>query len=186
MSARRLLKRHSRKQRALRTMRSSPMSKVVALPRRQMRFATPSPAPLQKQNRRRARFSKPRNSSSAIREPKNERNQASRKPARRHSGVNAKSTNRKLPNTSGVFVRNNSSVEIHFSDHSLFKIGQRKIPLSLVRQTVLSPDIRRQGHSPPYEEWYRRFGVRYLNVVVVQESRCIVVITAHWIKKLPV
>ncbi|OGG94213.1 hypothetical protein A2609_02810 [Candidatus Kaiserbacteria bacterium RIFOXYD1_FULL_47_14] len=77
-------------------------------------------------------------------------------------------------------------MEIHFSDHSLFKIGQRKIPLSLVRQTVLSPDIRRQGHSPPYEEWYRRFGVRYLNVVVVQESRCIVVITAHWIKKLPV
>ncbi|MCX6786777.1 MAG: DUF4258 domain-containing protein [Candidatus Kaiserbacteria bacterium] len=77
-------------------------------------------------------------------------------------------------------------MKIEFTDHSLFKIGQRKIPLSLVRQTVLSPDIRRPGHSPPHKEWYRRFGVRYLNVVVVQEPGCIVVITAHWIKKLPI
>ena len=76
-------------------------------------------------------------------------------------------------------------VEIEFTDHALLKIGQRKIPLSLVRQTVLSPDIRKPGHYPPHEEWYRRFGTRYLNVVVVREPLCIVVITAHWIKKIP-
>ena len=84
------------------------------------------------------------------------------------------------------FVCNDKRVEIEFTDHALFKIGQRKILLSLVRETVLSPDIRKPGHSAPHEEWYRRFGTRYLNVVIVREPRRIVVITAHWIKKLPI
>jgi len=76
-------------------------------------------------------------------------------------------------------------VEIEFTNHALFKINQRKISLSLVRQTVLSPDVRKPGHTRPHEEWYRRFGTRYLNVVVVREPLCIIVITAHWIKKIP-
>jgi hypothetical protein len=74
-------------------------------------------------------------------------------------------------------------MEIHFSDHALFKMGQRKIPISLVRKVVLSPDIRKLG-SYPREEWHRRFGVRYLKVVVVREPEQIVVVTAHWVKKV--
>ena len=75
-------------------------------------------------------------------------------------------------------------VEIHFSNHALLKLGQRKISLAMVRKVVLSPDIRKPGNYPR-EEWYRRFGVRYLKVVVVREPEKIVVITAHWIKKVP-
>lgn len=74
-------------------------------------------------------------------------------------------------------------MEIHFSDHALFKIGQRKILVSSVRKAVLSPDIRKPGNYPR-EEWYRRFGIRYLKVVVVREPKRVVVVTAHWVKKV--
>ncbi len=75
-------------------------------------------------------------------------------------------------------------MEIHFSDHALLKLGQRKISLSFVREVVKSPDLRLPGNFPR-EEWYRRFGVRYLKVVVVREPKQIVVVTAHWVKKVP-
>ncbi len=76
-------------------------------------------------------------------------------------------------------------MEIHFSDHALFKMGQRKIQIQLVRKVVLSPDIRKPG-SYPREEWYRRFGIRYLKVVLVREPVRVVVVTVHWVKKVPV
>lgn len=75
-------------------------------------------------------------------------------------------------------------MEIHFSDHALFKLGQRKIQVSLVRTVMSSPDYRMPGNYPR-EEWYRRFGTRYLKVVVVLEPEKIVVVTAHWAKKVP-
>ena len=75
-------------------------------------------------------------------------------------------------------------MEIHFSDHALFKIGQRKISISFVRKVVLSPDMRKPGNYPR-EEWYSRFGVRYLKVVIVREPNKVVVVTAHWVKKAP-
>ncbi len=75
-------------------------------------------------------------------------------------------------------------MEIHFSDHAILKLGQRKILLSLVRQTVLSPDIRKPGNYPR-EEWYQRFGTRYLKVVLVREPKQVIVVTAHWVKKSP-
>jgi len=76
-------------------------------------------------------------------------------------------------------------MEIHFSDHALFKMVQRKIPIQFARKVVLSPDIRNPGNYPR-EEWYRRFGIRYLKVVVVREPRQVVVVTAHWVKKVPI
>ena len=76
-------------------------------------------------------------------------------------------------------------MEVHFSDHALFKMAQRKIPISFARTAVLSPDVRRPGNYPR-EEWYRRFGARYLKVVVVCEPKRIVVVTVHWAKKVPV
>ncbi len=76
-------------------------------------------------------------------------------------------------------------MEIHFSDHALFKMGQRKIQVSFVRTAVLSPDYRMPGNYPR-EEWYRRFGTRYLKVVVVPEPDTIVVVTVHWAKKVPI
>ena len=75
-------------------------------------------------------------------------------------------------------------MEIHFTDHSLLKIGQRKILLSSVRKVVLSPEIRKSG-TYPREEWYRRFGARYLKVILVREPDKVVIVTAHWVKKLP-
>ena len=75
-------------------------------------------------------------------------------------------------------------MEIHFSDHALFKMGQRKISISLVHEVVLSPDMRKPGNYPR-EEWYRRFGIRYLKVVVMREPSQVVVVTAHWVKKVP-
>lgn len=75
-------------------------------------------------------------------------------------------------------------MEIRFSDHALFKLEQRKIQVSLVRTAVSSPDFRMQGNYPR-EEWYRRFGARYLKVVIVREPNQIVVVTAHWVKKVP-
>lgn len=77
-----------------------------------------------------------------------------------------------------------NEVEIHFSDHALLKMGQRKILISSVRKTVLSPDFRLPGNYPR-EEWYRRFGLRYLKVVVVQEPRKIIIVTVHWARKVP-
>ena len=76
-------------------------------------------------------------------------------------------------------------MEIYFSDHALFKLGQRKIQVSSVRSVVLSPDFRMSGNYPR-EEWYRRFGARYLKVVIVREPNQFVVVTAHWVKKVPV
>jgi len=75
-------------------------------------------------------------------------------------------------------------MEIHFSDHALFKMEQRKISISSVRKVVLSPDTRKPGNYPR-EEWYRRFGIRHLKVVAVREPKQIVVVTVHWVKKAP-
>lgn len=79
----------------------------------------------------------------------------------------------------------NENVKIHFSDHALLKLGQRKIPLSFVREAVLLPDVRKPGNFPK-EEWFKRFRVRYLKVILVREPRRIVVVTAHWVKKVPI
>lgn len=78
----------------------------------------------------------------------------------------------------------NERVEIDFSDHALFKLAQRKILISLVRKAILSPDIRKSG-SYPREEWYRHFGTRYLKVVLVREPKRVVIVTAHWVKRVP-
>lgn len=75
-------------------------------------------------------------------------------------------------------------MEIHFSDHAILKMLQRKISISFARKVVLSPDIRKPGNYP-CEEWYRRFGIRYLKVVLVRELERIVVVTVHWVKKVP-
>ncbi len=84
-----------------------------------------------------------------------------------------------------VFVWHDIHVQIHFSKHALLKLAERNISTRLAREAVKAPDICRPGHYPR-EEWFKRFRIRYLKVVVVREPRRIVVVTAHWARKSPV
>ena len=69
-----------------------------------------------------------------------------------------------------------------FSNHALLKMGQRNIDKQFVLKTVNSPDFSQPSRNFR-EEFYKKFGGKYLKVVVKKEEKNIVVITAHWIAK---
>ena len=73
-------------------------------------------------------------------------------------------------------------MKVVFSNHALLKIEQRNIDKQLVLKTVNNPDFSQPGQNFR-EEFYKKFGSKYLKVVIKRVKKNIVVITAHWIAK---
>ena len=73
---------------------------------------------------------------------------------------------------------------IIFSKHAELKIAERKLPRQKIRDTILHPDFT----APSYnlrEELFKRFVPRYMKVVIKRGRNNIIVITAHWVARLP-
>ena len=73
-------------------------------------------------------------------------------------------------------------MNIVFSSHALLKMGQRNIDRQLVLKTVNNPDFSQPSRNFR-EEFYKKFGNKYLKIVIKREKKSIVVVTAHWIAK---
>ena len=75
-------------------------------------------------------------------------------------------------------------MEFEFIEHAKFKMGQRKIPKEFVYKTLAKP------HHVHYQiggrnQYFRKFTKLYLKVVARKEKDKFIVITVHWIDKLP-
>jgi len=75
-------------------------------------------------------------------------------------------------------------MNIIFSDHAELKVRQRKLPRQKILLTIAHPDFREPGHSGR-ERLLKKFGKNYLQVVVLYETNTTVVVTVHWVAKLP-
>ncbi len=73
-------------------------------------------------------------------------------------------------------------MEVVFSNHASLKIEQRNISRQLVLKTVNSPDFSQPSRNFR-EEFYKKFGGKYLKVVIKRDKKSIIVVTAHWIAK---
>jgi hypothetical protein len=73
--------------------------------------------------------------------------------------------------------------KIVFSNHALLKLDERNIAKAMVLATVRHPDFSRSSYYGRKEK-YKHLGKVWLKVVVIEESRKLVVITAHWVVKL--
>jgi len=75
-------------------------------------------------------------------------------------------------------------MDIEFSDHAELKISQRKLLREKILETIAHPDFRRPSYSNR-EELFKNFGKNHLKVVIIEEDSKVVVVTAHWIAKMP-
>ena len=75
-------------------------------------------------------------------------------------------------------------MKLEFTDHLHQKIHERNIALSKVVETVHQPHFTRATYGNR-EELYKKFGKNYLMVIARQENELLVIITAHWVGKLP-
>ena len=75
-------------------------------------------------------------------------------------------------------------MKVVFSDHASLKVEQRRLSREKVLAVVARPDLRRPTYGGR-EEWFKRFGKNYLEVVIVREHDTIVIVTAHWVARTP-
>ena len=75
-------------------------------------------------------------------------------------------------------------MKIIFSDHAKLKIQQRKLAVKSMLETIAHPDFTQPGYHTRIE-LFKKFGKRYLKVVIVRTMHTVIVVTAHWIVKLP-
>ena len=75
-------------------------------------------------------------------------------------------------------------MKIVCSDHAKIKIGQRKILISYISETLSRPDITRQGIKGR-DEFYKKFIKLHLKVVAKKVKGGFIVITVHWVAKVP-
>ena len=61
---------------------------------------------------------------------------------------------------------------------------ERHIPEFRIVETINHPDFTRQTHNGR-EERYKKFSRAYLMVIVRREPTTLIVITMHWVGKLP-
>jgi hypothetical protein len=73
---------------------------------------------------------------------------------------------------------------IIFSKHAELKIVERRLSRQRVRDTVLNPDFTKLTYNLR-EEMFKKFGSRHLKVVITRKGSLIIVITAHWVARLP-
>jgi len=75
-------------------------------------------------------------------------------------------------------------MRIIFSNHARIKISQRKIPKSYVTQVISFPDFIHYNPSGR-DVFYKKFTKLYLKVAAKKLRTGIIVITAHWVAKMP-
>lgn len=75
-------------------------------------------------------------------------------------------------------------MKVVLTKHLRVKIAERGIPHEKVSDTVHHPDFIRPTYNLR-EERYKRFGRKYLMVVVREEQSSLIVVTAHFVGKLP-
>lgn len=73
---------------------------------------------------------------------------------------------------------------IVFTEHALLKLEQRGIDKEWVIKAIQKPDHRNASYGDRIR-MFKKLGKNYLEVIIREESNDIVVITQHWIKKLP-
>jgi hypothetical protein len=73
-------------------------------------------------------------------------------------------------------------MNIVFSRHANLKIAQRRLSRQKILNTVARPDTIRPGHSGR-EIALKKFGVKYLHVVIIRERNTVIVVTAHWVAR---
>jgi len=72
---------------------------------------------------------------------------------------------------------------IIFTNHSLLKLKQRRIPKEFVIETIEDPDHIQTSYSDRKAK-YKKFGRLNLKVVYKNEGNDIVIITQHWVIKI--
>ena len=72
---------------------------------------------------------------------------------------------------------------IIFTQHSLLKLKQRKIPKELVVETLKNPEHISESYSNR-EVLYKKFGRLYLKVIFRKEEKYIIIITQYWVIKV--
>jgi hypothetical protein len=72
---------------------------------------------------------------------------------------------------------------IIFTNHSLLKLKQRKIPRKFVIETIKSPDHVGESYSDR-KTCFKKFSKLYLKVIYKNEVNNVVVITQHWVKEI--
>ena len=75
-------------------------------------------------------------------------------------------------------------MEIKFKHHAEIKIAQRKIPKEFVYKTLSKPYFIHY-QSTGRDQYFRKFTKLYLKVVAVKVKSELVVITVHWVDKVP-
>lgn len=76
-----------------------------------------------------------------------------------------------------------SNFPIIFSPHALIKLAQRGLTRDMVIRTVERPVHLVSVGDRMYA--FRKFGSLYLRVIFTRTEHGIIVITAHFVKKLP-
>ena len=68
---------------------------------------------------------------------------------------------------------------IRFTNHALLKLAQRKILRELVEETVTHPDYMFETYGGR-RVVYKKFGDRFLKVVITEEIGTTNIVTQHW------
>lgn len=74
---------------------------------------------------------------------------------------------------------------IVFTRHALLKLEQRRIPKRAIVATLSAPDKLTYDSAAEKFFAFRKFGGRYLKVVFVRERSLIIVLTQHFVHKIP-
>ncbi len=74
-------------------------------------------------------------------------------------------------------------MRIIFSKHALLKMNERRITETKVIKTINEPTSKHEGYSLRVE-LYKRFGKRYLKVVIKNTPHNVIVVTTHWVEKI--
>ena len=73
-------------------------------------------------------------------------------------------------------------MKIVFSKHALLMLRHRGLDKVKILETVVLPDFIQPSYSFR-EERYRLYTKNHLKVVVIVESKRILIVTAHWVAK---
>lgn len=75
------------------------------------------------------------------------------------------------------------NLPIIFSSHALIKLEQRSLTKEMIIEVVQKPEyittVRGQLHA------FKKFRKLYLKVIFTRTENSIIVITQHWVRKLP-
>lgn len=74
-------------------------------------------------------------------------------------------------------------LSILFSRHALIKLEQRKLTKEMVVKAITKPSYLTTAGDKFHA--FRKFGKQYLKVIFARTENSVIVITQHFVKKLP-